>query len=480
MVTMVVIAALVACLIGALYVARGIRLTEYTSHRRRAGFFHVVFTLLGTLVGGWMFFGLSAIGYEAGIVGYFIGVGYAIGLIILALCAKRIKDAADKYNCDTIDDLIRARYGPTAQTITSIINMVVFLAILAAQFVAMSGFLIVFTDIQSHVAFYLAAVVVIVYTAASGFKGVLFTDFWQFAILTVSAICIFLLLTVERDSAALKALDPKYFSGTGYGVGFLVGAVVLFPFSLLCRSDLWQRISCAKNYKVARNAFYVTAPLILIFYVLLTTIGIYARAALGPGQRGDISGFTHFLNVVRASDFPTWAAQIFLSIMALGVFAALLSTADSYINIVAVSVCKLFKRKNWQDFEASADAEASEKPPNEEAILQTTRVLAVILGVLAVILAKSIPDIVDLIVGGISVLFVLLPAVLVGLFAKKERKRTAQVVVSLVVGLVAFIMLFFGLSNPKSAFLPATLMAFIAYGICALGACPNIRNSDQR
>ncbi len=461
MVTIVVIAALVACLVGALYVAKGIRLTEYTSHRNRGSFSHIVFTLLGTLVGGWMFFGLSAIGYEAGIVGYFIGLGYAIGLVILALCSKRIKGAADKHRCDTIDDLIGARYGKTAQTITTLINMVVFLAILAAQFVAMSGFLLVFTDIQSQLAFYVAAVVVIVYTAASGFKGVLFTDFWQFVILSISAICIFCLLTVKRDPAEISALDPTYFKGTGYGVGFLVGVVVLFPLSLLCRSDMWQRISCAKDHRVARNAFLVTAPLILIFYVLLTTIGIYARAALGPEQRGDIAGFIHFLNVVRSSAFPAWATQVFLSTMALGVFAALLSTADSYINIVAISVSKLFIRTQWKDFEQEASAD--QPSSNERSILRSTRVLAVIFGILAVVLAKTIPDIVDLIVGGISVLFVLLPAVLVGLFAKKERHRSVPTIASLLTGLASFIYFFCTLANPKIAFIPATLVALIVY-----------------
>ena len=461
MITIVVIGALVACLVGALYVARGIRLTEYTSHRSRGSFFHILFTLLGTLVGGWMFFGLSAIGYEAGILGYFIGLGYAIGLVILALCSKRIKNAADKYHCDTIDDLVGAHYGRTAQTITSIINMVVFLAILAAQFVAMSGFLLVFTDIHSDLAFYIAAVVVIIYTAASGFKGVLFTDFWQFAILSISAICIFALLTVERDASAMSALDPKYFNGTGYGVGFMVGVVVLFPLSLLCRSDMWQRISCAKDYRIARNAFYVAAPLILIFYVLLTTIGIYARAALGPGQKGDIAGFVHFLSVVRSSTFPTWATQMFLSLMALGVFAALLSTADSYINIVAVSVSKLFRYAQWRNFE---DDTSSERPSeNELAILKATRVLAVVFGVLAVVLAKIIPDIVDLIVGGISVLFVLLPSVLVGLFAKTAHFRSVPTVASLVAGLASFILFFFTLTNPKIAFIPATATAFVVY-----------------
>lgn len=467
MITVVVIIALVVCLVAALSVAKGIRLTEYTSNRRRSGLFHVVFTLLGTLVGGWMFFGLSAIGYEAGIVGYFVGLGYAIGLIILAIFARRIKQAADKHHCDTIDDLIGARFGRPGQIITVILNMMIFLAILAAQFVAMSAFLVVFTDIQSQAAFYIAAAVVIIYTAASGFKGVLLTDFWQFIILSISAISIFLLLTVKRDPAAISSLDPKYFTGMGYGAAFVIGVVFLFPLTLLCRSDMWQRISSAKDHKVARNAFYITAPILLIFYLILTTIGIYARAGLGPGQRADISGFVHFLNIVRATNFPGWASQLFLSVMALGVFAALLSTADSYINIVAVSVSKVLRRRSWTEFEANVDAEG-EASANEQTILRNTRALAVVFGVLAVILAKALPNIVDLIVAAASVLMVLLPVVLVAIFSKKERQRTPQAVASLIAGLLAFIFFFFKLSNPKTAFLPGAAIAFLVYyGVAA-------------
>jgi len=466
MVTAVIIIALLVCLAGALYISKGIRLTEYTSNRSRTGLFHVVFTLLGTLVGGWMFFGLSAIGYEAGIVGYFIGLGYAIGLVILALFSKKIKQAADEHHCDTIDDFIRARFGRSAQIITAVINMIIFLTILAAQFVAMAAFLMVFTDLQSQVAFYLAAFIVIVYTAASGYKGVLLTDFWQFIVLGISAVSIFILLTMNRDPNAIQALDPKYFNGMGYGAIFLIGAVVLFPPTLLCRSDMWQRISSAKDYKVARNAFWITAPALLICYILLTTIGLYARAGLGPDQRPDISGFIYFLNILHTSGFSKWVSQIFLSIMALGVFAALLSTADSYINIVAVSISKVVRREKWSEFEATSEINP-DASGNEHDLLRMTRWLAIVFGVLSIVLAKTIPDIVNLIVAAASVLMILMPVILVALFSKIEKRRTTQAVASLIAGLVVFTYCFFNLSNPKVAFLPGVLVAGIAYMVVA-------------
>jgi len=55
------------------------RLIEYTSNRNKGSAWEVYCTTLSSLVGGWMFFGLNAVGYEAGLVGVAIGVGYAIG-----------------------------------------------------------------------------------------------------------------------------------------------------------------------------------------------------------------------------------------------------------------------------------------------------------------------------------------------------------------------------------------------------------------
>jgi len=462
MITLVVIAALVGCLVGSLMIARGIRLTEYASNRSRSGFSQILFTILGSLVGGWMFFGLCAVGYEAGVAGFAIGIGYCIGLVLLGLAIPRIKKLMNEENCDTMDDLVGARYGPVAQTLVTLLNLILFLAILAAQFIAMSAFLQVFAEIDGTLAFYVAVGVVLVYTALAGFKGVLFTDVWQFYILTVSAVVIFALLTGKADWTAVKALDPKYFNGTGYGVGFLVGVLVLFPPSLLVRTDLWQRIAAAKDATQAKRAFLIAAPVLLVFYILLTSVGIYGRAALGEGVQADTSGFVHFLNIVRgpAGGALTLGANIFLSVLSLGVFAALLSTADTNLNVVSVAISKLVKRKAWARFEQETP-DKIEGPPTdlERSILMAARVIAVVLGILALAVAKAIPDIVDLIVAGASAIMVFLPSVLITVF--RGTRKTAASVASIVAGILILIPML--LKSPKIAFIPATLVAFLVY-----------------
>ena len=462
MVTAVIVVALVACLIGSIWISRGIRLVEYASNRSRTALSHILFTILGSLVGGWMFFGLCAIGYEAGVVGYAIGIGYAFGLVILGLAIPRIKAAMTKEHCDTLDDLIGSRYGRFAQASVTSINLFFFLAILAAQFIAMAAFLQVFAQIQGQLAFYVAVAVVLIYTALSGFKGVLFTDKWQFYLLTVSAGAIFVLLTLNTDSSAISNLDRSYFTGTGYGVMFLIGALILFPPSLLVRTDLWQRVASARDAKVARRAFFISAPILLVFYILLTTIGIFGRAALGEGVVPETSGFVHFLNILQGSSGEpmTLFANIFVSILALGVFSALLSTADTNLNVVSVAISKLVRGSDWQRFEAETQEKfGGDRTVEESQILNTTRVISLALGILAVVLAKLIPNIVDLIVFGASAIMVFLPATLMTLF--KGTRKTPAAISSILTGFV--ILLAMLNTSPKTAFVPAVAGAFLVY-----------------
>ena len=85
MVNVILIALMLAFVVAGLVFSRRIRLTEYTSYRSRGSLSQILFSLLATLLGAWMFFGLSAVGYEAGVLGYVIGAGFSLGLLILAL-----------------------------------------------------------------------------------------------------------------------------------------------------------------------------------------------------------------------------------------------------------------------------------------------------------------------------------------------------------------------------------------------------------
>lgn len=462
MISLVVIAALVALLIYAIFVGRCIRLSEFASYRGRASQGQIVLSLLSSLLGGWMFFGLSAIGYEAGVVGYIVGVAYCVGLVLLAAAVPRIKRAIDETRSDTMDEYVGHIYGRPAQIAVSAINLFFFLAVLAAQFIALAAFLSIFSQYDRGEIFYVAAVVVITYTAAAGFKGVLFTDVWQFWVIAVSVLGFSAIAFSELDIGhVLESLPPAHLVGTAYGSVFLVGTIVFLPATMLVRTDLWQRIASARDAGSVRRGLAITAPILLVFYVLLTNIGIFARVYLEPGVRPDTSGLTFILATLQALDGPVAtplvnAAVLFFS---LGILAALLSTIDTNLNVVSVALSKLFAAKSWRDFDN--EKESKQRSNAEIAALRATRVITAAIGLVGLVVARALPDIVDLIVSAGAILLVFVPAV-VGALRKWSVARWGAVA-SVTVGYAGFLTMTAVTKNPKISFVPGVVIAAIVY-----------------
>lgn len=464
MVAITLIIALIGVAAWGLMIGRRIRLSEFTSNRSQGNWRDIFFTLMGSLVGGWMFFGLTAVGYEAGTVGIVIGIGYCIGLILLATCVPRIKTAMNKYDCDTMDDFIGAIFGRRVQAIVSITNFFFFLAVVAAQFIAMISYLRIVAPTCASWLPILAALVVIAYTTVAGYKGVILTDFVQLMVLTLGSICLFVVVLLNTSWSSVQSIANTHFPPTGYGYVFFIGALVLFPPTLLVRSDLWQRIAHASSATEARKAMFLTAPFLLIFYVMFTLIGIMARAELGPGVSAESSGLAFFHSIVVPEGASSLAGTLLVSVVSLGIFAALLSTADTNINIGALALTKLLLPHSWSSFSKEVGQVArfeGSRTQGESRLLRAAQLMSVFLGLLALGGALVFPDIVSIMVACASILMIFLPSTISALFAKARSRLAAFL--SIALGLVIYVVAALCLSNTKTAFLPSTVVAILVF-----------------
>jgi len=409
-----------------------------------------------------MFFGLTAIGYEAGVVGYIIGLAYAIGLVLLGWQSPRIKKVMESNNYDTLDEFIGGQFGSIAQTATSIVNLVFFLMVLAAQFVAMTVLLTTFISGQPHLIFVLATAVVIAYTASAGFKGVLLTDVWQFLIVAAAVILSFGISVVSVGSEVITALPASHFTGTAFGVVFVMAVLLLFPLSILVRTDLWQRVASAKNSKTVKRAFYSAAPTILVFYFLLTSLGMFARARLPNLTDPDQSGLQLVLSLVGGQDIVGFEVEILLAVFAVGILSALISTIDTNLNVISVALSKLARKDRWKKYEGGVKNKTRTR--NEErSLLRFTRVITVTLGVTGAVMAFVIPDIVDLIVSAGAVILIFLPSVLGALLFDHDEPVSASS--SIILGFAAFVIALLALGDPTAAFVPGAVIALLVYSL---------------
>ena len=495
-----VLVALLAFLAYGLYRGTGIRLYEYVANRDRTSGRGVFFSILGTCLGGWMFFGVTAIGYEAGAVGYVVGLAYAVGLVMMGLMAPAAKRIAHENKCDIVDDVVALKYGDHARYLIGIMNLVILLAFVASQIVAFQSLLSVVGGRWAIATVVFGVFVVVCYTALAGYRGVLGTDVVQFVLLAVGSMALLAFVVGKVGISKLSEAPSEYFTGygppeLGYGRMFVIGAFAFFAPSLLVRTDLWQRIASAKDAKAARRALIAAAPVMLCGYTIFTTIGIYARAILGPklaGRETAKAGMLLFRYLLSARGDEIGAGgEVLVALVTLAVFAAILSTADSFLNLLATTISKVYHKDLWRKYDSEQEVaqpqrtsraarwlrrkigrdETIERTPSERALLVRLRILTVVGAALAIGLAICVRSIVDLVIASASALMIFAPAILIGTFTESPNKGAG--LTSMIAGLgvyANFIVL--GLATKgvynKAAFVPGVFAAILGYVVGAV------------
>ncbi|GAB4320473.1 MAG: sodium:solute symporter [Bacteroidales bacterium] len=430
---------------------------SYLLNNRNTGPLPLVATTLATFVGGGTSIGLMAMGYESGFAAVGIGVAYVIGFFILARFAPRINRLGRNRSIFSFPQFLNESYLSDAgesmkrwfSATVSGINIFIFFFLLSAQFVGMAALLRHFFEVSFLWAALISAAVVIVYTTVSGFRGVLITDMVQFMMIVVMILVIFLpgVITDTGGLTRLRELPPGFLNGTFYGWPFLVALPLFLAPSVLIRMDLWQRILAARDEKTARRVSIWSGLGMLPFYIIFPLVGMAVQ-----------------LNGTLAEPkYVTWiflekhSTPFMLGFAVAGLLSALMSSGDSFLNLIAISAVRDFSgfRKG---------KESSAKNAGQQFKI---RIATLLFGITALFLALLLPRIVDLMVVGIATIVIFVPATFFALTAENPSNFTRAAFFSIVSGFTVNLF-FFVLGTlspesfePKSSFIPAFLTSLI-------------------
>ena len=437
---------------------KSLDLETYLVNNRNTRTLPLVFTTLATFVGGGTSIGLMAMGYESGFAAIGIGVAYVIGFFILSFFAKKIHTIGVLQNIYSFPHFLNKKYTKKTRPLfsrlfsssVSGINIFIFFFLLAAQFVGMASLLKFSFDIGYQTAAIISCIVVITYTAFAGLSGVIMTDMLQFIVILIMIILIFI-PGIYVDTNALKLLDelPKeMLNGTFYGLIFLIALPVFIAPSVLVRMDIWQRILAAKNQKTAKKVSIISGLGMLPFYILFPLVGMAIR-------------------ITTDSEIePKYVAYLFLEkhcnefvlgFAVVGLLSALMSSGDSFLNIISISAVKDFL--GWR---------RSKKTPSKKSTQNNIRITTFVFGIIGMLIAIIFPKIVDLMVVGIGTIVIFVPVTFLALIKKEVYKFRFAAISSILSGFFVNLAFFiFGIINPekfepKSSFIPAFIVAGIA------------------
>ncbi len=295
----------------------------------------------------WVLMGLPASIYAAGIgqawIAIGLAIGYAISWTVQAPRLRRFSIVAD--DSITIPQYLTNRFrskSKALQILCAVIFLVAYTVYAASSIKACGTLFNQVMGIDTTVAMYLAAVVIISYTFLGGFSAVCWTDFFQ-GLLMLGALLvapIFALGVINAGHGAANVTLPENYwnlfgnwkdivSGLGWGLGYFGMPHIIIRF---------MSLESQKSLKKSAKIGITWTTLIVIFSV--------AAGVVGHLLLGDIAdSSTVFIQMVRKL-FPALISGVLLS----AILSAAMSTADSQLlaasSAFASDVYKPVFRKN--------------------------------------------------------------------------------------------------------------------------------------
>jgi sodium/proline symporter/sodium/pantothenate symporter len=143
-----------------------------------------------------------------------------------------------------------------------------------------------------------------------------------------------------------------------------------------------------------------------------------------------------------------------LGFVVVGLMSALMSSGDSFLNLVSISVVRDFA--GWRKGKSLAD---------KKHIHKEIRIAAIIFGLIALGMALILPKIVDLMVVGIATIVIFVPITFLALIKDNVYKYRKVAILSILSGFIVNLFFFtWGMVKPeqfqsKSSFIPAFIIA---------------------
>jgi len=429
----------------------------YLVNNRKTRTLPLVFTTLATFVGGGTSIGLMAMGYESGFAGVGIGVAYVIGFFILSRFAGKINTTGALKSIYSLPGFLNKSYTieqdvahkRVFSSVVSGVNIFIFFFLLAAQFVGMASLLKFSFDIGFQSAAIISCLIVIFYTAFAGLSGVIITDTIQFIVIVLMIVLIFIpgIFIDTEGLQRLTELPDKMLFGTYYGILFLIGLPLFLAPSVMVRMDIWQRMLAARDAKTARKVSIISGLGMLPFYIIFPLVGMTIRLVVADDiLPRDVA----YLFLARHSN------AFILGFAVVGLLSALMSSGDSFLNLISISAIKDFV--GWKK---------SKQEISKSLLQRNIRIASILFGLIALFMALVFPKIVDLMVVGLATIVIFVPVTFLALLRNDVHKYKTAALWSIITGFIVNLFFFTcgvlapDQFEPKSSFIPAFMVSLL-------------------
>ena len=339
------------CVLTGLWAMRRTRnASDFFIAGRGLGPIVISLALFSSTLSGFGFVGGPGLVYSIGVSSFWMVVisstGYAIGFFLVA---KRIRMIAELRNCISLPDIVAARYNSEAvrflMAVTIVLGVMGYLATqILAMAVVMQAILsgtAMFADISLVACVIISSTVLIFYCVTGGIIASVYTDVVQGSIMMIAGtLILFTAMSVfdggmaEATSIILADDSEAIMPFGAAGIMASLGWFFVFGLGLAGQPHIITKMMMNKNISDNRSILPMSLFGYIMAALLWISIGVVIRAAVIDG-------------VIDPLALPDDAASVFLSVFAspvlagivfAGLFAAIMSTSDAFLNIGTAAI----------------------------------------------------------------------------------------------------------------------------------------------
>lgn len=396
---------------------------DYYVGSRSLGSWHIGLSVVATDVGGGFSIGLGGLGYLIGIAGsWMLFTGLLGAWLTAVVLIPRVNQLSHQQKWLTFPQLFGFFYNKKVALLAGIISAIGYIGFTSSQLLAGAKLAsATFIEIDLQTALIIMGAIAVVYTAIGGLKAVIYTDTIQWIILMLGLVFIGIPISyykVGGIEAIQQTLPPQFLSLANIEWQQIINWMFTIVPIWFVGMTLYQRIYAAPDVKTAKKAWYIAGlfewPLMAFMGVVL---GLISRVAF-ENNMFEAQGFASGSSFDAEMGLPLLLNTVLpiglMGIMLSAYFSAILSTADSCLMAASGNVQTDILGKIWPSKQKT------------KTHLRISQLITVSIGVLAILLANYMTNVLDLMLYSyafmVSGLFI---PVLMALYTKKPNASAA-------------------------------------------------------
>jgi SSS family solute:Na+ symporter len=291
--------------------------------------------------------------------------------------------------------------------ISSFIISFAWIGIIAAQIIGAAKILTGFTGLDYSIGVWGAGAVFIFYTVIGGQLSVLKTDLYQSFIIIIGILITALYIFFSEPVSPAAMTSLKFPFNEGFHPFDLIILLLTYSTTFVVGPDIYSRIFCAKDERIARKSVLISAIVLIPFSLCITFLGVFSAYKFPELhlQKGSA------LIPVMISVLPDWGVGLLIAALLSAVMSSGSTALLTSATIVSDPLSKGLHQKNS---------------------MRNTKIIMLIIGLLSIILSLRIQSIIQSLLVALTIFsgaFIIpIIAGLLGFRTNKIRSSTAMII----------------------------------------------------